>query len=114
MVEGGDDLVEDLRGKHAGVEDGAAVRGVVAAVDAAACEIDADVAVLEFGDPGARGEAIPENDAPGSWMRVAAEDGDSVAVGVKVSGEELTDLSGAAGDDDLHAVGLSLCWRSVV
>ena len=113
MVEGGDDLVEDLRGKHAGVEDGAAVRGVVAAVDTAACEIDADVAVLEFCDPGAAGQAIPENDAPRSWMEVAAEDGNGVAVGVKVSGEDLTYLPGTAGDDDLHALGLSLCRRSV-
>jgi hypothetical protein len=36
-----------------------------------------------------------------------------VAVGVKVSGEDLTYLPGTAGDDDLHALGLSLCRRSV-
>jgi hypothetical protein len=35
-----------------------------------------------------------------------------VAVGVKVPGEDLTDLSSPAGDDDFHAVGLSLGWRS--
>jgi len=32
----------------------------------------------------------------------AAEDGDGVVVRVKVAGEDLADLSGAAGDDDSH------------
>jgi hypothetical protein len=73
---------------------------MIAAVDAAAGEVDADVAVFELGDPGAGGEAVPWNDAPGCWMRVAAEDGDFVVVRVEVAGEDLADLAGAAGDDD--------------
>ena len=35
-------------------------------------------------------------------MHGAAKDGDGVAVRVEVAGEDLTYLSGAAGDDDLH------------
>jgi hypothetical protein len=46
VIELGDDLVEKLRGEDAGVEDGATIGGMVAAVDAAAGEVDADVAVF--------------------------------------------------------------------
>ncbi|MDT7812534.1 MAG: hypothetical protein QOJ42_2450, partial [Acidobacteriaceae bacterium] len=70
--------------------------------DAAAGEVDADVAVFEFGGPGAGDEAVPGDDTPGSGPRAAGEDGDGVVVRVKVAGEDLADLSGAAGDDDSH------------
>ncbi len=33
-----------------------------------------------------------------------------MAVGVEVAGEDLADLSGASGDDDLHLEGLSVRW----
>jgi hypothetical protein len=102
VIEPGDDLVEELRGEDAGVEDGAAIGGIVAAVDAAAGEVDADVAVFEFGDPRAGGDAVPFDDAPGCGMRAATEDGYGVVVRVKVAGEDLAYLSGAAGDDDSH------------
>src|SRR5258708_32051817 len=72
VIEPGYDLVEELRGEDTRVEDGAAVGGMVAAVDAAAGEIDADVGVFEFVDPGAGGEAVPWDDAPGCGMRSAA------------------------------------------
>jgi hypothetical protein len=108
VVQGGDDFVEELCGLDAGVEDGAAIGGMVAAVHAAAGEVDADVAVFEFGDPGAGGEAVPGDDAPGCLMRAAAEEGDGVVVRVKVAGEDLAYLSGATGDDDSHVEFISL------
>jgi hypothetical protein len=83
VIEPGDDFVEDFCGLDAGVEDGAAIGGMVAAVDAAAGEVDADVAIFEFGDPGAGGDAVPGDDAPGGWMGASAEDGDGVVVRVK-------------------------------
>ncbi len=43
-------------------------------------------------------------------MRGAGEDGDGVVVCVEVAGEDLTDLSGAAGDDDSHAGFMSWWW----
>ena len=76
VIEPGDDFVEDFCGLDAGVEDDAAVGGVVAAVDAAAGEVDADVAVLELGGPWARRSTIPDDAAPWSWARGAGEDGD--------------------------------------
>src|SRR5437868_5579001 len=102
VFERGDDLVEELCGLDAGVEDGAAVGAVVAAVDAAAGEVDADVGVFELGDPGAGGEAVPWDHAPGGLIRAAGKNGDGVAVRVKVAGEDLADLSGASGDNDAH------------
>ncbi len=51
VIELGDDLIEDVGGFDAGVEDGAAIGFVVAAVDAAACEVDTDITVFEFADP---------------------------------------------------------------
>ena len=51
MLQRGDSFAEDLCGEDAGVEDGAAVGGSVATVDAAAGEVDADVALIEFPDP---------------------------------------------------------------
>ena len=42
--------------------------------------------------------------APRSWGWRAGEDSDCVAVCVEVAGEDLTDLTGAAGDHDLHRV----------
>jgi hypothetical protein len=75
---------------------------MVAAVDTAAGEVDADVTVFEFVDPRACGEAVPGDDLPRCCMCSPTEDGNGVAVRVKVAGEELTYLSGAAGNDDLH------------
>jgi hypothetical protein len=107
VIELGDDLVKQMRGENAGVEDGPAIGLMVAAVDAAACEVDAGVGAFEFVNPGTRSEAIPGHDTPGSGIGSAAEDGDGVAVCVKVAREDLTDLTGATGDDDLHWAGLS-------
>jgi hypothetical protein len=107
VFEQGDCFTEELGGEDAGVVDGSAIGGGVPAVDAAAGEIDADVALVELGDPGADGDTVPGDDAPGSWTRVAAEDGDVVAVRVKVAGEELAHLASATGDDDFHIV--SVC-----
>jgi hypothetical protein len=107
VFEQGDRFTEELGGEDAGVVDGSAIGGGVPAVDAAAGEVDADVALVELGDPWADGDTVPGDDTPGSWTRVAADDGDVVAVRVKVAGEELAHLASATRDDDLHIV--SLC-----
>ena len=54
---------------------------VVAAVDAAAGEVDADVAVFKLGDPLAYGDTVPGDDAPRRWVWSTAENGDGVAAG---------------------------------
>src|SRR6185369_16527145 len=47
MRESGDDLIEEAGAEDAGVEDFAAVLPVIAAVDAAAGEVDAEVGAFE-------------------------------------------------------------------
>jgi len=69
VIEPGDDFAEDFlwigRGK---VEDGAAnwFWFVAAIRRCGPAKVDADVAVFEFVDPGAGGEAVPGDDAPGA------------------------------------------------
>ena len=72
-MQGGDGFAEDLCGEDAGVEDGTAVCGSVSAVDAASCEVDADVALFELRDPRSLGDAIPRNYTPWRRLRRAAE-----------------------------------------
>ena len=103
MLQRGDSFAEDLCGEDAGVEDGAAVGGSVAAVYAAAGEVDADIALFEIGDPWTEGEAVPWDYAPRGGLWEATEDNDIVTLGVKVTGEEMAYLSGATWDDDLHS-----------
>jgi len=97
MLQGGDSFAKDLCGENAGVEDGAAVGGSVAAVDTAASEVDADVALFELYNPWAEGEAVPWDYTPRGWLWGAAEYNDVVTLS-----EEMTYLSGATRDDDLH------------
>jgi hypothetical protein len=103
MLQRGDGFAEDFRGEDARVKDGAAVGWSVTAVNAASCEVNADIALFKLGNPCSRCEAIPSNYAPCCRLRVAAEEDDVVTLRVKVPGEEVAYLSRAAGDDDLHA-----------
>lgn len=66
-----DDFVEDAGGLDAGVEDGAAIGLMVAAVDAATGKVDADITLFELVDPGAGSEAVPGDDAPQCGMNSA-------------------------------------------
>ena len=108
VIEPGNDLIEDVGGLDAGIEDGSAIGLVVTAVNAAAGEVDADVTVFEFGDPGALGDPVPWYDSPGRYLWSAADDCNVVAGSVKVAGEDLANLAGASGDDDLHRERLSV------
>lgn len=98
------DMAEQAGGEDAGVVNLATVFDVVAAVDAAASEVEEEVGLVQVLGPGAGGEAVPEVSLPGGVLGGAAEDDDLVTLGVEVPGEDLSDLSGAAGDDDFHWV----------
>jgi hypothetical protein len=83
-----DGLIEYLRGTNARFEDGATVCLSVAAVDAPASKIDANVASVEFLDPRAEGDTVP-----GSGMRATAEDGDRMPFLMKVAGKDVPNLT---------------------
>ena len=82
--------------------DGAAIRGGITAINTAAGEVDANIALLEIGNPVPSREAVPVNHAPWSGLRIAAEYGDRMTLRVKVAGKDLADLSASARDDDSH------------
>ena len=103
----GDDLVEEERGTHARIADGAAVGRVVAAIDTAAGQVDADIALFQVSDPVAGSHSVPLGDVPGGGLRVAAEDGYGVALREEVASEDAADLSAAAGNHNSH--GRYLC-----
>ena len=96
---------DDARRSHARVHDLAPVRGGVAAVHAAAREVDDDVAAVDLAPPVA--PAVAPSHATtrqGCRSRPPAEHDDFVTVGVKGAGEDGADLAGAAGNDDFHAL----------
>ena len=62
---------------------------VVTAVDTAAGQVDADIAVFKLGNPLAYGDTVPGDDAPRRWVWIC-ENGDGVAARVKMPGEEFT------------------------
>ena len=82
------------------VVDGAAIGRGVAAVDAAAGKVDADVGAFKVFGPGADVFAIPMNRLPGRGVGAAGEHGDVVAALLKVARQDLAHLSAAAGQDD--------------
>src|SRR6185312_801646 len=72
MAERSDRVIQQERAANARVEDSPAIFGCVPAVDAAAGQIDAEIAVFEFRDPIAASESVPHNDTPGSRAGCAA------------------------------------------
>jgi hypothetical protein len=102
----GDGAADEAGGEDAGVEDLAAVAGGVAGVDGASGEMDDGVGAVELGGPRAEVEAVPGEGLPGGLgeVRFAREDGYDVAGRGEMTGEDLADLTGAAGDEDAHAV----------
>ena len=107
-----EDMTEETRGEDARVVDFSAILEVVTAVDAAACEVDADVRAVEGFGPAAFGEAVPVNGLPGCGVGAACEDGDVVAGGLKVAGEGLTDLAAAAGENDAEGLRHPGAWSN--
>jgi len=82
------------------IVDGLAIGGMVAAVDAAACEVDADVGSFEMLGPWAEVCAVPEDGLPGGGERAAREDGDVMTALLKIRREDLTYLAATAGHDN--------------
>ena len=79
----------------------------VPAVDVAAREVDDDVCPVESPGPVAERDAVPADEAARRRRGTSAEDDDIVSVGDEGAGKERADLSGAAGDHDLHGRGAS-------
>src|SRR5262249_49159289 len=93
------------------LEDGAAIRGAVAAIHASSREVDAQITVFEIGDPVARREAVPDANAPGTWTRIPAQDRNAVPAGMEVTRQDPANLAAASRYDDLHH-GRNLCHAS--
>ena len=102
VFERSDHLVQQTGAADARIINGAAIRGVVAAIDAASGKVDTNVALLQIRNPGARRESVPWEDAPRSRPRMTAEYRDGVTLLVKVPGEDMTHLPAAARYDDVH------------
>src|SRR5882757_2126757 len=65
--------------------------------------MDDDIGTFELFSPCAEAGTVPEEGLPGRWTRSTREYGDGVACTVKVTGEDVADLSSASRNDDLHA-----------
>ena len=107
-----DRLSNDPRRQHARLQDLLSIRSGVAAVDAAAGQIDHDIAAVDLALPIAEGRAIPGDDAPRPCFGMTAQDDHVVAILLKCASENRPDLSGSAWNDDLHTDSPSLDRRS--
>ena len=76
--------------------------GGVSAVDAAAGQIDDDVASIDLALPAAERRSVPRNHAPWPGGGAAAQDDDVITVSVKRPGKNRPDLAGSSWNDDLH------------
>src|SRR5262249_32397860 len=93
---------EKLSGVHPRFEDGAAVGGGVAAIDAAAGEGDDDVGGVECDRPGAGRFAVPGESGPGRRAGAAGDDGGLMTALVEVTRDDPSNLPATAWDDDFH------------
>jgi len=105
-------LAKEAGGVDAGVVDFFAVGLGVAAIDGVAGEVDEGGGGFELGLPGAGGFGVPGEGLDvgvGVGFGVSGEDGDVVALFGEIGGEELSEESGAAGEEDfvLRAHGFS-------
>src|SRR5581483_9203047 len=91
-----DRLANLARRLHARIANRAAVGIVIAAIDTAAREIDADVAACELAD------ARPIGHAPRFRARIAAENDHGVSLSMKMAREDVPHLTAAAGNNDFH------------
>ena len=83
--------------------DRGAVGRRVAAVHAAAGQVDHDVGAVELGRPRSQRLAVPGDDASGGRRRPARQHDDIVAIGLKCPREQLPDLSRSARQHETHA-----------
>src|SRR5688572_13463665 len=97
-----DRLSNDTCRQHTRLHDLVSIGFRVTAVDAAAGQIDHDVAAVNLTLPVAEGRAIPRDDPPRTPLRLSAEHGDIVAAMVKRSRQDRADLSGPTWNDNLH------------
>ena len=72
----------------------------VSAIDAFAREINEDIHIFQFGCPVAQICSIPMDDAPRGWCNRSSEDYDIMSMSVKISGEDVANLSAATGKND--------------
>jgi hypothetical protein len=86
-------LPDGMRGLDARVHHLLEVLARIPAVHAPPCKVDAYVALRELDDPIAGRKPIPGDGSPRGRPRVAAEDGDSVTLRVKMAREDLAHLS---------------------
>ncbi len=95
-----DDLAEQAGAANARIVDGDAIGFSVAAVDAAAGEIDAHVGALEVLGPWADGLAVPAHGLLRRRIGQPRQHGHVVATLLKIAGEHLADLAAASGHDN--------------
>lgn len=98
----GDRLAHDARGVHARVHHGPEVLLGVAAADAAAGQIDHDIAAVDRVRPGAESSAVPSELTV--MRRPSGEHHDLVARGGQRAVEYAAHLTGASGYHYLHGV----------
>ena len=96
----GEGLVQQARRSDARIVKLAAVAGRVAAVDAAAGEMDADVGAFERLNPGTKLNAVPIHRLPGRGIGPAREHRDVMAALLKEARQHAAHLAAAAGHDD--------------
>ena len=98
-----DGLADDPRRADPRVEHRGAVGRRVAAVDAAAGQVDHDVGAVELGRPGAQRLAVPGDHASGGRRRPARQHDDIVAIGLERPRQQLPDLTRSTRQDETHA-----------
>ena len=96
----GDCRAEETSRSDARLIDSLAVGRGGTAVDGASGQVDANVGAFQVLGPWAELNAVPVNGLPLSRVRAACEHGDVMAALLEVAGQQLANLSAAAGKDD--------------
>ena len=92
--------MEQTRRADARIVELAAVARSVAAIDAAAGEMNADIGALERFHPWAESFSVPVHRGPGRGVRAAREHGDVMAALLKNPRQHPAHLAAAAGKHD--------------
>jgi hypothetical protein len=100
-------LADQARGTHSRLDDSAAIRGVIAAVDTGSCQVDHGIGARKLRSPRARRFAVPSYDPPWQFnlqtiLRSSTEDDHIVAAAGERSGQNGSYLPAAAWDHDSH------------
>jgi hypothetical protein len=94
-------LTHELGGDDPRFHDLPAVPLVVPAVDAPAGQVDNHIRTIHLVAPIAKVESVPLDCRPGRRLHVARHDTNRIALSVKVTSQDLSDLAAATGDDDV-------------